>query len=80
MCLCDNPYLFPTIFRSRSTVLVKLDTGRRNELAFEPGDHVAIFPANKSSLVDELIDLTHEKPDPNQPIKIEVAHEDSGKP
>lgn len=64
----------------RSTVLVKLDTGNATQqLAFEPGDHVAIFPANKASLVQELIDLMHVKPDPNQPIRIEVAHEDSGK-
>ncbi|KAK2574222.1 Nitric oxide synthase [Acropora cervicornis] len=64
----------------RSTVLVKLNTGNATQqLAFEPGDHVAIFPANKASLVQELIDLMHVKPDPNQPIRIEVAHEDSGK-
>lgn len=67
------------ISRSRSTVLVKLHTGGRKELTFEPGDHVAIFPANKASLVQELIDMMHEKPDPNQPIKIEVTREDSGK-
>ena len=66
-------------FNRRSTVLVKLDTGNATQqLAFEPGDHVAIFPANKASLVQELIDLMHVKPDPNQPIRIEVAHEDSG--
>ena len=66
-------------FNRRSTVLVKLDTGNATQqLAFEPGDHVAIFPSNKASLVRELIDLMRVKPDPNQPIRIEVAHEDSG--
>ena len=39
---------------------------------------MAIFPANKVSLVQELIDLMHVKPDPNQLIRIEIAHEDSG--
>ena len=39
---------------------------------------MVIFPANKASLVQELIDLRHGKPAPNQPIRIEVAHEDSG--
>ena len=39
---------------------------------------MAIFPANKASLVQVLIDLMHVKPDPNQPIRIEVVHEDSG--
>lgn len=73
--MCD--YVYP--FASRSTVLVTLDTDKRNELDFEPGDHVAIFPANKASLVQELIDMMHEKPDPNRPIRIEVAREDPGK-
>ncbi|KAK2574255.1 Nitric oxide synthase, partial [Acropora cervicornis] len=31
------------------------------------------------SLVQELIDLMHIKPDPNQPTRIVIAHEDSGK-
>ena len=66
-------------FNSRSTVLVKLNTGNATqELVFEPGDHVAIFPANKASLVQELIDLMHVKPDLNQPIRIEIAQEGSG--
>ena len=69
------------LFISRSTILVKLDIeGSRKQLAFEPGDHVAIFPANKADLVQQLINVTHDKPDPNQPIRIEVAREDSGKP
>ena len=66
-------------FNRRSTVQVKLNTrNAAQQLAFEPGDHVAIFPANKASLVQELIDLMHVKPDPNEPIRIEVALEDSG--
>jgi len=59
--------------------LVSLDTDNRNELTFEPGDHLAVFPANKASLVQELIDMMHEKPDPNRPIRIEVARENPGK-
>ena len=60
---------------------MKLDIeGNRKQLAFDPGDHVAIFPANKADLVQQLINVTHDKPDPNQPIRIEVAREDSGKP
>ena len=60
---------------------MKLDIEEsRKQLAFEPGDHVAIFPANKADLVQQLINVTHDKPDPNQPIRIEVAREDSGKP
>lgn len=65
---------------SSSTILVSLDTTQNKELTFEPGDHLAVFPANKASLVQELIDLTHEKPDPNRPIRIEMAQEDPEKP
>ena len=40
---------------------------------------MAIFPlTDKVSLVQELIDLMYIKPDPNQLIRIEIAHEDSG--
>ena len=67
------------IFFSRSTILAKLDTNGSKELTFEPGDHVAVFPANRASLVQQLINMMHEKPDPNWLIKIEVAREDSGK-
>lgn len=65
---------------NRSTILVNLDASNRKELAFEPGDHLAVFPANNASLVQELIDMMHEKPDPNRPIRIEVAREDPAKP
>lgn len=41
---------------------------------------MAIFPANNADLVQQLIDVTHDKPDLNRPIRIEVAREDSGKP
>ncbi|KAL9981801.1 hypothetical protein ACROYT_G010554 [Oculina patagonica] len=64
----------------RSTILVALDTDQRKELSFEPGDHLAVFPANKASLVQDLIDMMHEKPDPNRPIRVEVAREDPAKP
>ena len=80
--VCDYLYhliLIFCTFASRSTILVNLDTDNRKELAFEPGDHVAVFPANKASLVQELIDAMHEKPDPNRPIRIEVARENPGK-
>ena len=69
------------LFLSRSTILVSLDIRENSkELIFEPGDHVAIFPANRASLMQDLVDLTHEKPDPNWPIRIEVAREDPSKP
>nr|AAK61379.1 nitric oxide synthase [Discosoma striata] len=64
----------------RSTILVRFDVEKNKELNFEPGDHVAIFPANRANTVQDLIDMMHEKPTPDQPIRIEVARENSGKP
>ena len=43
-------YLF-----SRSTILVQLDTQGSSDLAYEPGDHVAIFPINDKELVQRIV-------------------------
>ncbi|XP_077996477.1 nitric oxide synthase, salivary gland-like [Glandiceps talaboti] len=40
---------------SRSTILVRVDTQSSNELHYQPGDHVAFFPANSEGLVDSVI-------------------------
>ena len=76
--LCPLTLIFCTS-SSRSTILVNIDAVNRKELTFEPGDHLAVFSANNASLVQELIDMMHEKPDPNRPIRIEVGREDPGK-
>ncbi|XP_033126796.1 nitric oxide synthase, brain-like [Anneissia japonica] len=42
----------------RSTILVKMSTKGSNEMDYEPGDHVTIFPANEESLVNRIIART----------------------
>ena len=37
---------------------------------YEPGDHVAVFPKNESSIVDRIIWRLQGANDPNQAIKI----------
>ncbi|XP_071945021.1 nitric oxide synthase 1-like isoform X2 [Antedon mediterranea] len=42
----------------RSTILVKMSTGGLDDMGYEPGDHLAIFPANEDSLVNRIITRT----------------------
>lgn len=48
------------------------------DLTYEPGDHLAVFPKNRPELVNKLIDLLDEAPDPNVPFKMELCKEMSG--
>ncbi|XP_038059135.1 nitric oxide synthase-like protein isoform X2 [Patiria miniata] len=55
----------------RSTILVKLDTQDQEEFAYEPGDHVAIYPANDKDLVDRILRrIAHEK-SPDVVVKVD---------
>ncbi|XP_043923537.1 nitric oxide synthase, brain-like [Protopterus annectens] len=40
---------------SRSTILVRLDTGGQKELQYLPGDHLGVYPTNRKELVQELL-------------------------
>ena len=64
---------------SRSTILVKFLTEKNSELQYKPGDHVAIFPANRPELVQALIDRLSDDVDPDLPIIVEVLREVKGK-
>ncbi|XP_071508919.1 nitric oxide synthase 3-like [Diadema antillarum] len=50
---------------SRATILVRLNTNGEKELAYEPGDHVAIYPANENALVSRILKRLdyHKAPD-----------------
>ena len=63
---------------SRQTVLVRLDTNGQDALKYQPGDHLAIFPANQPSLVDTLIEQLREAPPPDETIRLEICKEISG--
>lgn len=60
---------------SRQTILVKLDNQGTSELGYAPGDHCAIFPANNSSLVDNIISRLHNAPAADSVIRVEVLQE-----
>ncbi|XP_015923337.1 nitric oxide synthase, inducible-like [Parasteatoda tepidariorum] len=40
----------------RKTLLIKLDVQNNSILAYEPGDHIAIFPTNPASVVDPILE------------------------
>lgn len=74
--------LFTPLFvylRSRSTILVQFKTDKNAELQYKPGDHVAIFPANRPELVQALIDRLSGDVDPDLPIVVEALREIKGK-
>ena len=56
-----------------------MSTGGKQELSYVPGDHLAVFPENREELVDTLIDLLDDAPDPDVPLRMELCKEVSGK-
>lgn len=63
---------------SRSTILVRLKKEKNSELQYKPGDHLAIFPANRPELVQGLIDRLSGDVDPDSPVAVEVLREIKG--
>ncbi|XP_031553421.1 nitric oxide synthase, brain-like isoform X2 [Actinia tenebrosa] len=63
---------------SRATLLVRLDTSNNEDFKYKPGDHLSLFPANKESVVQSLLDRLCQAPDPDQPITVEASREMSG--
>ncbi|GFR97300.1 nitric oxide synthase, partial [Elysia marginata] len=60
----------------RQTILVRLSTqGADFELAYVPGDHVGIYPANNPDLVESVLTRLHNAPQPDEIIRTEVLHE-----
>lgn len=64
-------------FCSRQTILIKLDTYGASELAYVPGDHVAIFPKNSPDMVESILARLHNAPPADQIIKTEILQEKS---
>jgi len=58
--------------------LVQLKVDKNAELQYKPGDHVAIFPANRPELVQGLINRLCDDVDPDLPIDVEVLREVKG--
>nr|XP_056713755.1 nitric oxide synthase, endothelial [Euleptes europaea] len=62
---------------SRSTILVKLLTGDQPELQYQPGDHVGIFPANRTELVEGLLERVEDPPPASETIAVETLDVES---
>ena len=43
------------LFYSRVTNLVKIDTNGLKDLAYQPGDHLSVYPSNEPELVNKLL-------------------------
>ncbi|XP_045152640.1 nitric oxide synthase, brain [Echinops telfairi] len=60
---------------SRSTIFVRLHTNGNQELQYQPGDHLGIFPGNHEDLVNALIERLTDAPPANQLVKVELLEE-----
>ncbi|XP_059511074.1 nitric oxide synthase, brain isoform X1 [Stegostoma tigrinum] len=60
---------------SRSTILLRIHTDKQEELQYQPGDHLGVFPGNHEDLVNALIERLEDAPPVNQIIKVELLEE-----
>ncbi|XP_016046155.1 nitric oxide synthase 1 [Erinaceus europaeus] len=60
---------------SRSTIFVRLHTNGNQELQYQPGDHLGVFPGNHEDLVTALIERLEDAPPINQLVKVELLEE-----
>ncbi|KAM9464495.1 nitric oxide synthase 1-like [Salvelinus alpinus] len=60
---------------NRSTIFVRLHTNNEDSLAYQPGDHLGIFPGNHEDLVTALIEKLEDGPPVNQIVKVEFLEE-----
>uniref|UniRef100_E1BKI3 Nitric oxide synthase 1 n=1 Tax=Bos taurus TaxID=9913 RepID=E1BKI3_BOVIN len=60
---------------SRSTIFVRLHTNGSQELQYQPGDHLGVFPGNHEDLVNALIERLEDAPPANQLVKVELLEE-----
>ncbi|XP_069892749.1 nitric oxide synthase 1 isoform X1 [Dipodomys merriami] len=60
---------------SRSTIFVRLHTNGNQELQYQPGDHLGVFPGNHEDLVNALIERLEDAPPANQMVKVELLEE-----
>ncbi|CAM5161012.1 unnamed protein product [Eretmochelys imbricata] len=62
---------------SRSTIFLRLHTNGQQELRYEPGDHLGVFPGNHEDLVSALMERLEDAPPANQLVKVELLEERS---
>nr|XP_023963868.1 nitric oxide synthase, brain [Chrysemys picta bellii] len=62
---------------SRSTIFLRLHTNGQQELRYQPGDHLGVFPGNHEDLVSALMERLEDAPPANQLVKVELLEERS---
>lgn len=65
----------PALPSSRSTIFVRLHTNGNQELQYQPGDHLGVFPGNHEDLVNALIERLEDSTPVNQLVKVELLEE-----
>nr|CAD7258266.1 unnamed protein product [Timema shepardi] len=55
---------------SRSTLLLELDAGQ--EIQYQPGDHVGVFPCNRKEIVDGVLSRLTIRVDLDVPVQVQV--------
>ncbi|KAK4875678.1 hypothetical protein RN001_012100 [Aquatica leii] len=56
---------------SRATILLEIESN----LTYNPGDHVGVYPVNRSELVDKIIERLTGVDDPNKTIELQTLKE-----
>lgn len=54
---------------------MRLHTNGNQELQYQPGDHLGVFPGNHEDLVNALIERLEDAPPVNQLVKVELLEE-----
>lgn len=75
--LVAPPDCSPLLPASRSTIFVRLHTNGNQELQYQPGDHLGVFPGNHEDLVNALIERLEDAPPANQLVNVELLEERS---
>ena len=52
-----------------------IDTKGAKELNYQPGDHIAIVPANRQELVNDLLKSFKNLENPDEPVQLTVLKE-----
>ncbi|KAJ8968166.1 hypothetical protein NQ314_002423 [Rhamnusium bicolor] len=55
----------------KAVLLLELE----NNLPYNPGDHLGVFPKNRPQLVDKIIQRLNGVTDPDAPVQIQVLEE-----
>lgn len=54
---------------------MRLHTNGNQELQYQPGDHLGVFPGNHEDLVNALIERLEDAPPANHVVKVEMLEE-----